>query len=357
MNKPPSVLVAPLDWGLGHATRCVPVVHALLDAGAEVKLAGTGKSLQLLAGYFPALEVRELPGYDVRFKSLWSLLPQFPGIFSTIQKEKRILGTWVKEGWVDAVISDNRYGLHHPDLPTVMMCHQLAPIPPFGGSIAHTISFRLHSHYLSKFDEVWIPDVQGSLNLAGELCHTFEYSGRLRWLGPLSRFDFIEKNTKNASYDIVILVSGPEPQRSLLEQALISKTKHLKQSVLLIQGKPDQAYERTEENLSIVNFMDGPALASTLQNAQCVLARPGYSSLMDFASLGLEKLILIPTPGQTEQQYLASRLHRKGLIWQEKQDSINLDRALQEVGGCKGLGTMSAHGDLLAQEIASFIAK
>lgn len=304
-------MVAPLDWGLGHATRCVPIVRALLQAGAQVRLAGSGESLTVLTSHFPQLESRSLPGYQIRFKHLGSLFAQMPHLVKTIRHEQATLDAWVQEGWIDAVISDNRYGLHHPQVPTVMVCHQLAPLPPFGGHLAQAMSGKLHLYFLKRFTEVWVPDVSGSPNLAGDLCHRIPYPYKLRWIGPLSRLAHVEASpfsSLSGHYPQVALLSGPEPQRSMLEDALRKYAKDTQEPLCIVRGKPAGHAVRQEGIVTSMDYMDGPALKWLLQQAECVIARPGYSSLMDFMAVGVKSVVLIPTPGQTEQQYLGRRL-------------------------------------------------
>ncbi|MFK7970861.1 MAG: glycosyltransferase [Bacteroidia bacterium] len=349
--------MAPLDWGLGHATRSIPVIHALLKAGAQVKLAGSGASLTILKSHFPLLEARVLPAYEVRFKSIWSLLPQLPHIFRTIAAERRVLADWVQEGWVDAVVSDNRYGLWHESIPSACMCHQLGPIPPFGGTMAHRILHRLHRQYLNRFDEIWVPDVSGLGNISGILSQPFaaQYPA-LRWLGPLSRLNK-ENEVKADSYDVVALISGPEPQRSIFEKTITKQLQQTNAKSLIIQGLPGSLAQNQANHIHTISFMDGPELAQTLLNADIVIARPGYSSLMDFAKLGLHTLILSPTPGQTEQRYLGKKLQKEGVAWVEPQATFSLERALKNVEDCHGFRSNKAYSSLLEKAAEEFLSK
>jgi UDP:flavonoid glycosyltransferase YjiC (YdhE family) len=331
---------------LGHATRCIPIVEALLKLGIRPKLAGSGASLAILRDHFPQLAFRTLPAYNVRFKHFYSLIPQLPRLWSVVRKERRLLHTWLKEGWVDAVISDNRYGLWHSSVPTAFVCHQLAPLPPFGGDLAHWLSYTLHSRFLRHMNQLWIPDQKYLPNLSGKLSHQFDQRDpRLRWLGPLSRYTDFDKKESNRTWSVVVLLSGPEPQRSLLENTIVPQLVGLDRSALLIQGlKGNRTLFEEKIGYTRCNYLGGEALAHALYSADVVIARPGYSSLMDFAALGLRQLILIPTPGQTEQQYLARRLAEAGSAYIAQQKRFSLRQALKAVDNMQGLRAMESNG-------------
>ncbi|MEZ4687921.1 MAG: glycosyltransferase [Bacteroidia bacterium] len=240
---------------------------------------------------------------------------------------------------MDSVISDNRYGLWHKDVPSAFVCHQLAPLPPFGGKAAHWLSYKLHRRFLRQFDHIWIPDFPGENNLSGKLSHYFgQNDPRLKWPGPLSRFAGFENKPVEKKWAVVALLSGPEPQRSMLERALSQQLSGMNKKGLIIQGKPDSSpFFEEKSGYTLCNYLSGEALAATLLAADAVIARPGYSSLMDFAALGLKQLVLVPTPGQTEQEYLARRLSAEGRVWTEKQRDLSLARGLKEVKACTGL--------------------
>ncbi|TMI85631.1 MAG: glycosyl transferase family 28, partial [Bacteroidetes bacterium] len=111
------ILVAPLDWGLGHATRCIPIIQHLLKADVEVWLAGEGAQEKLLADEFPDLPFLSLHGYRIRYARsaiglVKNILFQAPKIVKAIRNENKWLAKMIDEHHFDAVISDNRYGLY-----------------------------------------------------------------------------------------------------------------------------------------------------------------------------------------------------------------------------------------------------
>lgn len=330
------ILVAPLDWGLGHATRCVPIISELLAAGAEVWLAGEGAQQALLSTEFPDLPFLSLPGYRVRYgASGWStlsrLLWQSPRITRAIRAETTWLRNAVANHRFDAVISDNRYGLHHPDIPCIFITHQLRIASPFGGW-TETWLQNSNYRYINRFTECWVPDEPGEFSAAGRLSHPSQLPAiPVHYLGLLSRFapagadqTPVQKNR------LLILLSGPEPQRSLLEAKLLPQLRGYPGPAVMVRGLPGSTEKQPEggAGLQIYPHLAGPALREQICRAEWIIARSGYSTVMELLCLR-KKSILLPTPGQTEQGYLAHHLAASGLACTSRQDSFNLDRSLQ----------------------------
>jgi UDP:flavonoid glycosyltransferase YjiC (YdhE family) len=350
MNPPQKVLLAPMDWGLGHATRMMPVIDALLAAGQEVLLAGSGESIKLLKLQYPQLPQLPLPGYRVSYPSgsgiLWHLMRQIPRLLGVIRQEHRQLQAWIEEHKIDRVISDNRYGLWSPKVPCHFVCHQLAPLPKPAWKCLHLLVYRLHRLWLKRFDEIWVPDHASSPNLAGILAHRFRPPAQTRFLGPLSRFEYLDTPAEQFSLPelnaelptVAIVLSGPEPQRSFLAEKLRTQAKKLAVKIWLILGKTERQQIVQEGNLTLINYLEAADLHRLLLSAQTVVSRPGYSSIMDYAALGLPRVILIPTPGQTEQEYLAQNLAAQNIALCRTQQKFDLEEALEQMGQCAGFG-------------------
>lgn len=325
----PRILVAPLDWGLGHATRCIPLVHHLRRRGATVLLAGAGKLAALLQKEFPDLPLLPLPGYDIRYPRSGRLMPlamalQLPRIRRAIRHEHRWLQQAADAHRLDAIISDNRYGLCHPRLPSVLLTHQLQ-VQTGWGEAADRLLQRLHYRFLERFTACWVPD--GAFRLAGRLSHP-ERMPKVpaRYLGLLSRFAGGAAAEPGAH--LLVLLSGPEPQRSLFEQTLLPQLADHAGPVILVRGLPglEEALP-LPAHIRVHNHLPAQALLSLLQEAEFVIARTGYSTVMDLAALS-KKSILVPTPGQTEQVYLGRHLRRKGWALTMPQDRFRLSAAL-----------------------------
>ena len=330
LSASPKVLVAPLDWGLGHATRCIPIIRELLAQGCSVLLAGERKTKALLQLEFPELPFLELPGYRIEYASSgWGLavkiVAQIPKLLTAIKEEQAWLLKVVEEEKIDAVIADNRYGLYCENIRSVFLTHQLLIKTPV--KIAEDLLQELNYQYINKFDECWVPDTEGENNLAGVLSHPSELPAvPLHYLGILSRFHQGQEKVEG-SY-LLLLLSGPEPQRTLLENQLIEELKEYTKPVVLIRGLPEDAEViEVNENVTVYPHLPAALLEEKIKNASLVISRCGYSTVMDLAVLN-KKSILIPTPGQTEQEYLAKHLMQRNLALCIEQHKFRLKNAL-----------------------------
>ena len=319
------ILVAPLNWGLGHASRCVPLVQRFLDEGHEVVLGGDGDSLTLLRKHFPKLRYVYLAPLTLRYskgpRQVFAMLRAIPKLVAWAIKDHAILRSVLREEPFDLVVSDNRFGLYSKDVKTVYMTHQLHIMLPKGWRWAEGIAERLHKRIYSRFDEVWVPDFEDEQqSLAGEMSHPNHLPfGHLpctiQYIGPLSRFQLSIVNCQlPTNYDVVAVLSGLEPHRTMLEKELVARYSGKKDQVLIVQGligRPKTTIKRG--NITIMPYMSDEELAAALLGAKHIIARSGYSTIMDLHALGLlDKAEIIPTPGQPEQEYLAEKYKKKG---------------------------------------------
>ncbi|HET6996753.1 MAG TPA: glycosyltransferase [Chitinophagaceae bacterium] len=329
--RKPRILVAPLDWGLGHATRCIPIINGLSALGCDVWLAGEGAQEELLRMEFPGLRFLELPGYRVKygqsgFALLWNMFVQYPRILKTIRQEHRWLEEKINDYSFDAVISDNRFGLYHANLPCVFITHQLTIKSPLGHWSERLLQKRNYS-YINRFNECWIPDVLQEPGLSGELSHPAKKpSVPVRYIGPLSRMERTEGVSTGIDTDLLIILSGPEPQRTLLEEIIINDIAHYPGRATVLRGLPGSLQLIPSTNtIKFYNHLPAAELNMEMNRAGYVISRSGYSTVMDIVKLG-KKSIVIPTPGQTEQEYLGHYLHEKkaALCVPQKRFSISL---------------------------------
>jgi uncharacterized protein (TIGR00661 family) len=318
------VLVAPLDWGLGHATRCIPIIRALLKKGYQVVLAAEGAQASLLANEFPALQILPLAGYRVKYsKNKWwlpiTLLLQLPRLLRIIKYENRWLDSVIDEHKIDLVISDNRYGLFTKKVACIFITHQLTIKAPLG-SLEKAMR-QINYSYINLYNSCWVPDVKDAINAAGVLSHPSKLPlTKVQYIGLLSRF---EKQTLPKKYDYCILLSGPEPQRTLLENKIIEGLDHSSGKIIIVRGKPGTVeIIKTSNNIEVKNHLPGPALEEVIQQSDYIVCRSGYTTVMELLSLQ-KKSILIPTPGQTEQEYLAKKLAKEQLCMYVEQDVFN----------------------------------
>jgi uncharacterized protein (TIGR00661 family) len=339
MNKGKKVLVAPLDWGMGHGTRCVPVIRSLIQKGAEVIVAGTGRPAAFLKEEFPELEHLHLPGYEVSYPHHGSMslrmLRRSPVILSAIRREHRVLDMMINDHNLGAVISDNRFGLWSEKIPSVYMTHQVSIKAPVGWSFTEGLLYMVHRKYIKHFDECWVPDIAEGGGFSGELAHKRRSPVPTYYIGPLSRFELPPAKPEK-KYDIMAMISGPEPQRSILEEKLMDQLMDSGLKAIVVLGKPETDEHETHDKLEIHSHLNSEKLMEAMLASDLIICRSGYSSIMDLAALG-KKAVLIPTPGQTEQEYLAWYHQFKQHFYSISQGDLQLEDILQESEKYKGI--------------------
>ncbi|HEU5289624.1 MAG TPA: glycosyltransferase [Cyclobacteriaceae bacterium] len=343
------VLVAPLDWGLGHATRCIPIIQAFQQRNCEVSIATSGPALLLLRKEFPQLRYFELVSYNVHYSKSISVVAsifwQLSKIRNAIAQEFTQLEKIVDENNFDLVVSDNRYGCWSTQVRSVFICHQLNLPMPRGFGWFRPFANSLHNRLIKKFNQVWIPDVPDEASLSGDMVITNEPS---KYIGILSRFKKIQTELK---YDVAVILSGPEPQRSILEEIIRKQLPQLTLRIILVRGVIENEIKwEKDSTIKIVNFLDSNQLEQVMNQSGTIVSRSGYSTIMDLATLG-KKCILIPTPGQTEQEYLAKRLMSKGICYSISQQNFDLQVSLTASCSFKGFSNIAPESNLLSQAL------
>lgn len=328
------ILVAPLNWGLGHATRCIPLINALITHNFEPIIASDGVALKLLQKELPELKSIELPSYNIRYAKKGQffklkMLQNSPKLLKAIKAEKKATKEIIKTYQIDGIISDNRFGVYSKHIPSVFVTHQLKVL---SGNTTW-LSTNMHQKIMKRFKECWVPDNIGEDNLSGKLGHTHVPGIPVKYIGPLSRFKPLNCPVK---YDLLVLLSGPEPQRTYLEDLLLEELKSFKGRLLFVKGVVDGESKATVTgNMTSYNFMTSDTLEKAINESHIVLCRSGYTTVMDLAKLN-KKAFFIPTPGQFEQEYIAQRLTTLGLVASCKQHEFKLDM-LNTVKDFRGL--------------------
>lgn len=348
-TKKARILLVPLDWGLGHATRCIPIIKELLIQKFEVLIAATGDQKALLQREFPLLSYVELPGYQIKYDknrafTFFRLIGAIPKILIRIKEENRWLRRFREEVELDAVISDNRYGLWGEGLYSVFITHQLGIRTSLGSRMDRWVQ-RLHYRLINRFSVVWVPDQEEGMGLAGALSHPGRMpSSPVRYTGILSRMEEdpegiggevqeVGRRWRDGVVDLLVLLSGPEPQRSILEQRLWVQLGDMKGSVVLVRGLPRGGEPLGGlPNVQVHDHLPAKELNMLLLRANLVLARSGYSTVMDLVRLK-KRAILIPTPGQTEQEYLGRYLEERRIAVCIRQRGFSLTGALLRANG------------------------
>ncbi|MBC8511005.1 MAG: glycosyltransferase [Cryomorphaceae bacterium] len=334
MKAKKRILVAPLDWGIGHATRCIPIIKALIKHNYEVILAADSRPLHLLSNEFPNLEIIRFGGYNIKYAKYLpmsiSMLLQAPKLLLKIKKENSLLTEIIKDYNIDGVISDNRFGLYSKKVPCVFITHQLEIKTPYFTESIRNFNYQ----YINKFDACWVMDDE-KINLAGTLSKPNSLPNNTHYIGIQSRF---EKQEIKNKYDFLAIVSGPEPQRTILEKGLIRALKDRKEKSLIVLGKPELNTSNQIGSLTIKSHLDAKDLNTAISQSELIICRSGYSTVMDLAKLG-KKAIFIPTPGQTEQEYLANNFKDLGICYTQKQSDFNFEIAVEESKNYTGFNT------------------
>jgi len=346
------VLVCPLNWGLGHAARDVPVIERLLEAGHEVILAGEGAPLDLLRCEFPELETVHFRSnarirYSKHLPAWLKILFLSPFILYGILAEHFRLKRMIPEVRPDVVISDNRYGLWNRKVISILITHQLSiRFPGFAAFLEYPVH-RILKKLIGQFDRCWIPDYPGPENLSGMLSHRYALPGNAVFIGAVSRFTGKPDHAGNpdnpepfpesppikspSGLKLLVLLSGPEPQRSRLQKIILTQVLSMDVPCVILLGLPGKS-KRTDLSSVVTTYSHLPAaeLRNLINLAENVVCRSGYTSIMDLALLK-KKALLIPTPGQTEQEYLAEYLGERGMFLWGTQGEFELGQALKNL--------------------------
>lgn len=347
------VLVAPLDWGLGHATRCIPIIRELLAREVDVVIASSAGALKLLQQEFPQLPGVEIVSYKARYSSKWPfmihLLFQLPWFLRAIAREHQQINTIVSERGIDLIISDNRYGGWSAQVPCVFITHQINIILPWYASPAKPIVDFFNHRQIKKFTHCWVPDWPDG-RLSKRLIRPTSLT--IQFIGPLSRMKRPDAKTQK-TLDVLALISGPEPRRTEFELLLRQQLSTSGLRYLIVQGKPGETSDRQE---NLVSHLDSLALAKAIESAHIVIARSGYSTIMDLIALQATA-ILVPTPGQTEQEFLAEDLSQQGIAFFQHQAEFDLKVALNSSKRYPGFAGWQMPANLLTDVVESTLEK
>lgn len=332
--RPINILIIPLDWGLGHATRCIPIINYLLSKNCNIIIASSGPQKKLLQTEFPSLKIIDIEGYHVRYaqkRVLLALFKQLIKINRAISLENKWLKKSIADHKVDWVISDNRYGCHSDVVPCTFITHQLlVKLPPLLTWAQPLLQNILYRH-INKFSACWVPDLPDeNRGLSGALGHpNFKPRIPVWYTGWLSRFT-LPSNKASVKYKAIIILSGPEPQRTLLEGIITRQLARRTEKFILIRGLPGSVDNiELAGNISVFPHLSSPIMLEAVMESEYVIARCGYSTLMDMFTLQ-KKCIFIPTPGQTEQEYLAKTLSEKKMALVYSQPEFSLEKGLSD---------------------------
>lgn len=332
------ILICPLNWGLGHATRDIPIIRQYLEREQRVVIAGYGSSLELLKQEFPQCETIHLHGFNITYSKgnsqLLKLAFHIPSFLYWIWKEHQLLKEIIREYNPCLIISDNRYGLWSNAVQSVIITHQLRLSLPKAIHVFEKPFQMVLKRWIEKFHECWIPDHPGKLSLAGKLSQVHPMPTNAFHIGYLSRFRPNMNDASTQNY-ILAIASGPEPQRSIFVNQLKSVLSQLATPSYLITGNPEIPRQQHKINqLNVINHLSTKEMEQLMVGANMIICRSGYSTIMDLVRLK-KRAIIVPTPGQTEQEYLGTYLTGKHGFVMVKQAELNRIQLTNMLYDCK----------------------
>lgn len=347
-----NILIAPLEWGLGHAARMIPVAKRLSEMNNNVFIAAGESHLALFRAELQGLNYISFKGFSPGYSRL---LPQYlwmlfklPVLLFYIISDHYRLKSIIKQYNIDIVISDNRFGLWNRKVRCIYITHMpRIPLPGFF-RILEIAGVWFHMYIIKKYTLCFIPDLPGEINLSGRLSHGIRLPANVSYMGVISRFidDYSPKPLKfTAPYNVVIL-SGPEPQRGILREKILRNLTSIDKLTIIFEGRPEYgSNSRRTGNIIFLNHLEASEMKAILRNSDLIISRSGYTTIMDLVCLGKSGL-LIPTPGQTEQEYLAEYISSKKLFTCISQDQIESLR-FEEISSTPDLEDIVAESKIL----------
>ncbi len=327
------ILIAPLDWGLGHATRCIPIVNEILKYSKNITIAATSNCKLILQEAFPSLSFIEIPNYNItygknKFFTIVKLFLQINKIKSKIKEENKWLENILQNSSFDILISDNRYGLYNKKTNCIFITHQLQPLPlitNFGKRILQKIIYK----YINRFNQCWVMDGKGNNALAGKLSNPTNLPKiKTKYIGIVTRLQ--KQENENKKFDVAIILSGPEPQRTIFENIIFKQLQIFKTKAIIIRGTNNTiTHLNLPTNSTIINIANTIQLQNVIAESKYIICRSGYTSLMDYLSIGAN-CIVVPTPGQSEQNYLAKNGSQKNYFITANQNKFKLEILLKK---------------------------
>lgn len=326
-----NILISPLDWGMGHASRIIPIIELLITKGHNVIIASNGLQRRLLESSFPKLVFIDIVDYNIFLSKgniqLRTLFFQIPKILRVIKKEHLQLKLIIDKYNIDIVISDNRYGLYNKKVKSIFITHQTYIKIPKTISFLEKYLNKINTNYINKFDVCWIPDFEGNINLTGDLSHQNDKIVNKRYIGVLSRFNKIDSEV--IDNDVLVIISGLEPQRSIFENIIEQRLGDTNYKVIIVRGVQHEK-ESLYGNIDYISFANTEELNKLIYKSKHLISRSGYSSIMDYVKLH-KTAIIIPTPGQTEQEYIAAHLSKQKYFVEGNQDKFNFPDLITKI--------------------------
>ncbi|MBW6458185.1 MAG: hypothetical protein K0B52_03390 [FCB group bacterium] len=329
--KNKTVIYAILNWGLGHATRSAPIIRRLINDGNRVVIISHGQALTLMKEQFPECIFRDIRDKNIQYASngimfVFKIVSQFPKMVLGWEYERRKMRELEKEFHPDLVMTEMRLGFWSKNIPSVLITNQLRFFLPPGLKWAEILGEWFNFLVFRHFDHIFVPDIAGEPNLLGDLCHKGRIAKHpnVRFVGCLSSIT-PDDNPPEKDIDLLISISGPEPQRTMFEEIVLSRIADLSGKVVITLGSPGREGITEFDNgrITIYPHLDRGTMANIMQRAKFVISRSGFSTVNELFVLR-KSAMLVPTPGQTEQEYIARHFHRQGIFHYCRQEDLDL---------------------------------
>ncbi len=334
------ILISPLNWGLGHAGRMIPLALELRKRGNEIIFGVDRSIIPVIEKDLPEIKIIELPGVKIRYSGFLpqyiSIFLQVPHIVAAAFREHTALNIMARELKPDIIISDNRFGFFHKDIFSVFVTHQLRiPFPEWMKFLEPAAAW-FNRKIISNFDLCLVPDYPGNENLSGRLSHQLRLPDNVFYMGPLSRFSGATTGESKINLPhpyYCLILSGPEPQRSLLFKKTIGALSGI--HLVVLSGSPAPCDPENRDDITVITNPDTATMMQVISGSSLVISRAGYSSVMELVSLG-KGGVIIPTPGQTEQEYLGQYHNgHHGFITVRQKDLEHLREISPEAKGAQ----------------------
>ena len=326
------IIYAVCSWGLGHATRSLPVIRALVSEHNEVTVISNGRSLEVLRKELgDTVNYADIPDYPMLVSEntrqfIAKSMVYWPVFIKRIEDGLAELQKILRQSHYNCIFSDARYDMYSKKIPSIFMSHQMRIMNPLRIRMFERTMERFNMFFFRRFGTVLVPDYKDD-SLSGDLSHHLRriQEDRLHYVGVLS--DFRKRRVKK-DIDYLISISGPEPQRSFLEDKLMTQAQDLDGTIVVTLGKAEARSVTKQKHLTKYSFVNKDLREELLNRAHLVISRSGYSTIMDLAVIGT-KALLIPTPGQIEQEYLSKYHNSLGTFYSVTQDAVSLKSDIQ----------------------------
>jgi len=335
------ILITPLAWGLGHATRTIPIIKELESRGHKITIATSRGALELLKRECPDCEFINFEDYPLPYSSSKYFLPKFfasiPLIMKALVKERKKTLELIGNNKYDMIISDSRFGVYSENIPSFFISHQLRFSAPGYFKPLEEASQYINEYFFKNFKRVIVPsNLPGADCLSGKLCQTTRkaINAKAHYAGILSSAYKIDAPE---DLDFLVIISGPEPQRAKLEEIILSQIIKLPGKKVALLGRPGDNFEKKLDGNTIIKaYVSGEEKMDLMNRAKFIIARSGYTTMMDIAELDKKHALFIPTPGQTEQEYLSEYYEEKKWFYSQSQYQLDLAKDVVKAIAYKG---------------------